>query len=153
MEEIYDLSKTLDDSIFGFIFLFKWMERKGRRNKAASLDPNSNYVTDPEIVNKIFFAHQVNFIKIVQFGLSLKHLHPDKNAILFVCWYQDCAKLVCHACPAQYLVKLQIGQILWSWCYSDQVSATLRWLNPRSNWMFEYLFIKIIFVIYILLQY
>lgn len=59
VEEIYDLSKNLEESIFGFIFLFKWMERKSRRSKSAALDPNSNYVTDPDIVNKMFFAHQV----------------------------------------------------------------------------------------------
>lgn len=58
VEEIYDLSKTLENSIFGFIFLFKWMERRGRR-KAASLDANSSYVTNPNIVNNMFFAHQV----------------------------------------------------------------------------------------------
>lgn len=59
VEEIYDLSKNLEESIFGFIFLFKWMERKSRRSKTAALDPNSNYVTDPDIVNKMFFAHQI----------------------------------------------------------------------------------------------
>lgn len=59
VEEIYDLSKTLENSIFGFIFLFKWMERRSKRSKAAALDPNSNYVTDPKIVNKMFFAHQI----------------------------------------------------------------------------------------------
>lgn len=59
VEEIYDLSKTLENSIYGFIFLFKWMERRGRRSKAANLDPNSSYVTDPNIVNKMFFAHQI----------------------------------------------------------------------------------------------
>lgn len=59
VEEIYDLSKTLESSIFGFIFLFKWMEKRGKRNKASTLDPNSYYVTDPNIVNKMFFAHQI----------------------------------------------------------------------------------------------
>lgn len=59
VEEIYDLSKTLENSIFGFIFLFKWMERRNKRSKAASLDANSSYVTDPTILNKIFFAHQI----------------------------------------------------------------------------------------------
>jgi ubiquitin carboxyl-terminal hydrolase BAP1 len=59
VEEIYDLSKSLDSSIYGFIFLFKWIERRSRRNKLSGLEPNSNYVTDPNLVNKIFFAHQV----------------------------------------------------------------------------------------------
>lgn len=59
VEEIYDLSKNLDNSIFGFIFLFKWMERKNKRSKASALDSNSFYVTDPNIVNNMFFAHQI----------------------------------------------------------------------------------------------
>jgi ubiquitin carboxyl-terminal hydrolase BAP1 len=60
VEEIYDLSKNLEESIFGFIFLFKWMERKaGRRSKSSALDPNSTYATDPDIVNRMFFAHQI----------------------------------------------------------------------------------------------
>lgn len=59
VEEIYDLSKPLENSIFGFIFLFKWIERRSRRSKGALLDPHSNYVTDPNTVNKMFFAHQI----------------------------------------------------------------------------------------------
>jgi len=59
VEEIYDLSKSLDNSIFGFIFLFKWIERRSRRSKLSGLEPNSNYVTDSNLVNKMFFAHQV----------------------------------------------------------------------------------------------
>jgi len=35
------------------------MEKRGKRNKAGALDPNSNYVTDPCIINKMFFAHQI----------------------------------------------------------------------------------------------
>lgn len=49
----------MNSSIFGFIFLFKWIERRSRRSKGALLDPHSNYVTDPNTVNKMFFAHQV----------------------------------------------------------------------------------------------
>lgn len=59
VEEIYDLSKPLENSIFGFIFLFKWIERRSRRSKGNLLDPHSNYVTDPSTVNKMFFAHQI----------------------------------------------------------------------------------------------
>lgn len=60
VEEIYDLSKNLDNSTFGFIFLFKWIERRnGRRGKTSGPDSNSNYVTDPNIINNMFFAHQI----------------------------------------------------------------------------------------------
>ena len=70
VEEIYDLSKPLDSSIFGFVFLFKWASESkqrtsGRRGaKSAGLEPNSNYVTEPSIVNNIFFAHQVTKIQL-----------------------------------------------------------------------------------------
>ncbi len=65
VEEIYDLSKPLDSSIFGFIFLFKWIERRSRRSKSAGLEASSNYVTDPNLINKMFFAHQVKiFLRI-----------------------------------------------------------------------------------------
>lgn len=97
VEEIYDLSKPLDklatfpliilipilpllfyitsfgffSSTFGFIFLFKWIDRRanggvgalggagGRRNKSQSVEAASSYVTDSDIVNNMFFAHQV----------------------------------------------------------------------------------------------
>ncbi|CAF0829808.1 unnamed protein product [Brachionus calyciflorus] len=60
VEEVYDLTKPLDNSIFGFIFLFKWIERRnGRRSKSSNLDSSSNYVSDPNIVNNMFFAHQI----------------------------------------------------------------------------------------------
>ena len=59
VEEIYDLTKPIDNSIYGFIFLFKWIDRRNRRSKASQLEPKSNYVTDSSIVNRMFFAHQV----------------------------------------------------------------------------------------------
>jgi hypothetical protein len=63
VEEVYDLTKPIeeDNTIYGFIFLFKWAERpkNGRRSKSSSHDPNSCYVTDSNVVNKMFFAHQV----------------------------------------------------------------------------------------------
>lgn len=80
VDEIYDLSKPLDNSTYGFIFLFKWIDRRinggviganagggggstsggGRRGKAQSVESAaSSYVTDAEIVNNMFFAHQV----------------------------------------------------------------------------------------------
>jgi hypothetical protein len=59
-------------STFGFIFLFKWIDRRtnggiatsSRRNKSSSaIETNSNYVTDAETVNNMFFAHQVGLKK------------------------------------------------------------------------------------------
>jgi ubiquitin carboxyl-terminal hydrolase BAP1 len=59
VEEIYDLSKPLEGSmIYGFIFLFKWIERRSRRQK-LTLEGNANFVTDANQINEIFFAHQI----------------------------------------------------------------------------------------------
>jgi ubiquitin carboxyl-terminal hydrolase BAP1 len=77
VEEIYDLSKVnlIDDHVYGFIFLFKWIEERRSRHRQMFLNNNSNlnktnridlqsfsepyYVEDENIVNSIFFAHQL----------------------------------------------------------------------------------------------
>lgn len=79
VEEIYDLQKTklVDGPVYGFIFLFKWVEERRSRNRnqtSSSLSgPFSSkggnnsasgqhvpaYVEDEETVNKLFFAQQI----------------------------------------------------------------------------------------------
>jgi ubiquitin carboxyl-terminal hydrolase BAP1 len=88
VEEIYDLTKLnlIDDHVFGFIFLFKWVEERRSRHRqlsssvAASSSTSTNqgstsaasgsadtsaesnspfYVEDEHLVNSIFFAHQI----------------------------------------------------------------------------------------------
>lgn len=57
VEEIYDLKKPIEGPVNGFIFLFRWIEeRRARRKLAESID---NYQRDENIVNSIFFAHQI----------------------------------------------------------------------------------------------
>lgn len=57
VEEIYDLKKPIEGPVYGFIFLFRWIEeRRARRKLAESID---NYQRDENIVNSIFFAHQI----------------------------------------------------------------------------------------------
>lgn len=57
VEEIYDLKKPIEGPVYGFIFLFRWIEeRRARRKLAESIDI---YQRDDEIVNSIFFAHQI----------------------------------------------------------------------------------------------
>jgi Ubiquitin carboxyl-terminal hydrolase, family 1 len=57
VEEIYDLKKPIESPVYGFIFLFRWIEeRRARRKLAESIDI---YQRDDEIVNSIFFAHQI----------------------------------------------------------------------------------------------
>lgn len=57
MEEIYDLHKPLDSPVYGFIFLFKWIEE--RRSRRKVVEQMEIFVKDEEIVNNIFFAQQM----------------------------------------------------------------------------------------------
>jgi len=79
VEEIYDLQKSIEGPVFGFIFLFKWIEERRSRSRHHShgLDNlNSNavsastssfsstfdkplFVENEDIVNSMFFAHQI----------------------------------------------------------------------------------------------
>ena len=43
--------------MYGFIFLFKWIEERRSRRKIAQED--ESFVTNQDIVNKMFFAQQV----------------------------------------------------------------------------------------------
>lgn len=57
VEEIYDLKKPIEGPVYGFIFLFRWIEeRRARRKLAETADI---YQRDENIVNSIFFAHQI----------------------------------------------------------------------------------------------
>lgn len=57
MEEIYDLQKSLEGPVYGFIFLFRWIEE--RRSRRKVVDQDESFVKDEDIVNNIFFAQQV----------------------------------------------------------------------------------------------
>ncbi|KAL5258055.1 hypothetical protein ACHWQZ_G012867 [Mnemiopsis leidyi] len=54
VDEVYDINKEIKGPVYGFIFLFKWIEERRARRKPG----NENFVEDPEIVNSMFFAHQ-----------------------------------------------------------------------------------------------
>ncbi|KAJ8683241.1 hypothetical protein QAD02_019033 [Eretmocerus hayati] len=57
VEEIYDLQKSLEGPVYGFIFLFRWIEE--RRSRRKVVDQDDSFVKDEDIVNNIFFAQQV----------------------------------------------------------------------------------------------
>lgn len=73
VEEIYDLQKPniADGPVYGFIFLFKWIEERRSRNRynsttghhasSKSTDGSSNpiFVEDEETLNSLFFAQQI----------------------------------------------------------------------------------------------
>lgn len=46
--------------MYGFIFLFKWIEERRSRRKVSTLVDETS-VIDDDIVNNMFFAHQVSW--------------------------------------------------------------------------------------------
>lgn len=52
--------------VYGFIFLFKWIEERRSRRKVNTLVDETS-VIDEEIVNDMFFAHQVSASPTVLF--------------------------------------------------------------------------------------
>lgn len=57
VEEIYDLQKHIEGPIYGFIFLFRWIEERRARRKIV--ETTDIYVKDEDAVNNIFFAQQI----------------------------------------------------------------------------------------------
>lgn len=55
VEEVYDLSRPIDTYVYGFIFLFKWADRRTRRRQIETL----NYETNVSKINSMFFAQQI----------------------------------------------------------------------------------------------
>lgn len=58
VEEIYDLKKPIEGPVYGFIFLFRWIEDRRARRKFAETTVDI-YQRDENVVNSIFFAHQI----------------------------------------------------------------------------------------------
>ena len=60
VEEIYDLSRKIDSKVYGFVFLFRYVLGDRRARKAArDLISEDTYVFDTDMVNNMFFAHQI----------------------------------------------------------------------------------------------
>lgn len=57
VDEIYDLQKPMEGPVYGFIFLFKWIEERRSRRKITQEE--ESFVTDENVVNSMFFAQQV----------------------------------------------------------------------------------------------
>lgn len=54
------LPTSLHSPVYGFIFLFKWIEERRSRRKVSTLVDETS-VIDDDIVNNMFFAHQVGW--------------------------------------------------------------------------------------------
>jgi ubiquitin carboxyl-terminal hydrolase BAP1 len=95
VEEIYDLQKPIEGPVYGFIFLFRWIEERRSRRKVTQED--ESFVVDDKIINSMFFARQVianscathallsillnceNKIKLGDMLTRLKHFTKDMN--------------------------------------------------------------------------
>lgn len=58
VEEVYDLHRQIEGPVYGFIFLFRWIEERRARRKIVETTTEI-FVRDEEAVNNIFFAQQV----------------------------------------------------------------------------------------------
>lgn len=68
VDEVYDLEQKFDGPVFGFIFLFKWLnnQHNDRSTATNSIESQSDddqrqwsYVEDENIISEIFFAKQM----------------------------------------------------------------------------------------------
>ena len=60
VEEIYDISRKIETKVYGFVFLFRYVLGDRRARKAArDLISEDTYVFDTDMVNNMFFAHQI----------------------------------------------------------------------------------------------
>ena len=79
VEEIYDLQKSLEGPVYGFIFLFRWIEERRSRRKVVEQD--ESFVKDEDIVNNIFFAQQVIYFSCI--SVTLFHIKNKMNLHTF----------------------------------------------------------------------
>lgn len=57
VEEIYDLQKPIEGPVYGFIFLFKWIEERRSRRKVTTNE--EAFVKDASVDTEMFFAQQL----------------------------------------------------------------------------------------------
>lgn len=50
VEEVYDLQRSIEGPVFGFIFLFRWIEERRARRKIV--ETTETFVKDEEAVNE-----------------------------------------------------------------------------------------------------
>lgn len=50
VEEIYDLHRSIEGPVFGFIFLFRWIEERRARRKIV--ETTETFVKDEDAVNE-----------------------------------------------------------------------------------------------------
>ena len=61
VEEVYDISTRTEGKVYGYVFLFRYEygDRRARKKARYLSSEDVSYVLEPEIVNNMFFAHQI----------------------------------------------------------------------------------------------
>lgn len=61
VEEVYDLTTKFDSHVYGFVFLFRYelSDRRVRKRARDIISTSDCFVLETEIVNQMFFAHQI----------------------------------------------------------------------------------------------
>lgn len=88
VDEIYDLQKPLDTPVYGFIFLFRWIEE--RRSRRKVIDQSHMYMKNDNVVNNIFFAQQMvpnscATHSLLSILLNCSNIHLGKITCLNIC--------------------------------------------------------------------
>lgn len=79
------LLPSLRSPVYGFIFLFKWIEERRSRRKVSTLVDETS-VIDDDIVNNMFFAHQVAWRR-GEGGGEVSYVAPQgSNVVLRSCF-------------------------------------------------------------------
>ncbi len=55
--EVYDITRKVEGKVYGFVFLFRWGGERRARKKSLAIE--DSYVMESEVVNRMFFAHQI----------------------------------------------------------------------------------------------
>ena len=62
VQEVYDVSAKIQGKVYGYVFLFRYEHGGDRRARKKARDMASegvSYVLEPQIVNNMFYAHQI----------------------------------------------------------------------------------------------
>lgn len=117
VEEIYDLQKSMEGPVYGFIFLFRWIEE--RRSRRKIIDQSETFVKDDDVVNSIFFAQQV-IMSAYQVDLCIS------NLVLGAETYTSSFQMVPNSCATHALISVLLN------CPNIHLGGTLNRLKLHT---------------------
>lgn len=60
LDEIYDIQEPIrDGSVYGFVFLFQWVEERRSHNRRKPANKSGKFVKDEDVVRGMFFTRQM----------------------------------------------------------------------------------------------